>query len=102
MRLDRVCLTYRREEVRTGAVNYPLIILAGAVINFRRNATRSRKDLVTFFRGRTKELGRSSTRNANLRDEFYKLSSKKLSPKKLGIILYWVLRIERLHARLNV
>jgi len=34
MRLDRVCLTYRREEVRTGVVNYPLIILAGAVINF--------------------------------------------------------------------
>lgn len=39
MRLDRVCLTYRREEVGTGAVNYPLIILAGGVINFRRNAT---------------------------------------------------------------
>lgn len=86
MRLDRVCLTYRREEVRTGAVNYPLIILAGGVINFPRNAVRSRKDLVTFFHERTRKLGRFSTRNMNSRDEIYKLSSKKLS-KKLGVIL---------------
>lgn len=75
MRLDRVCLTYRREEVRTGVVNYPLIILAGAVINFRRNATVAKGPRHLFSRT-YKEARPFSTRNANLRDEIYKLSGK--------------------------